>query len=439
MKESSGEVRARKPGVNDLDFTAFRQQVEAPGLDELIARARALRPLLRENQAETERLSQPPLVVQQALLDAGFFKILTPKRYGGWEMGMWPFSKIVLELAQGCPSTAWCYCLGYGHVYTAAAFFPPEAQDVLFADDGYLCAASFGFPCGKATRVEGGYLISGDFPYGSGSPYSNFYMGEAAAPAGSPHGPEGTPLFFAVRHEQYQLMDDWQGILGLRGSGSQSVRLKESFVPDVLVVPTNFSNLRAVDGETFGYRHHNNPFFRLPQLALASCYNNAVMVGTAYAALDEYESVAKTKKPLNISALNLPKLKVQAQLPEVQKNFGLAMADVKSAEGLLYSNTVELDRMGREGYTPEEELNVALRNAVVGRLVWKAMEDTLWRTIGSSQGREGCRMERYWRDMSIYWNSPNNGLREPVATAYSQMRWAETLGAVEEEVPHYGT
>ena len=424
---SPNRIKPAKPGVADLDFTEFRKQTDAPSLDELIGRARALRPLLMENQLETERLSQPPLVVQQALLDAGFFKIITPRRYGGWEMGLWAFTKVTMELGRGCPSTAWCYCLGYGHVYTAAAFFPPQAQDELFADDGYLCAASFGFPRGKAQRVEAGYVITGDFPYGSGSPYSNFYMGEVAAPEGSPHGPPGTPLFFAARRDQYEPLDDWHGILGLRGSGSQTIRLHNSFVPDALIVPTNFSMLRAIDGETYGYRYHSNSFYRLPQLALASCYNNAVMVGTAYAALDEYELVAKTKAPLHISALNQPRLKVQAQVPEIQKNFGLAMADVAAAEGILYSSTLELDRLGREGYTPEDEFGISLRNAVVGKIIWKAMEDTLWRTVGSSQGREGCRMERYWRDMSIFWNSPNNGQREAIATAYSQFRWAATL------------
>ena len=400
---------------------------EAPTLDEMIERARALRPLLLESQAETDRLTQPPERVQQALVDNGFYKIITPKRYGGWEMGAWAFVKLTMEIGRGCPSTGWCYSLGYGHTFTAAAFFPPEAQDELFSDNGYLCAASFGYPRGAAKRVDGGYLITGDFPYGSGSPYSNYYMGETYLPAGAPHGPEGAPLFFAVKRDQFELMDDWRGVLGMRGSGSQTVRLNDSFVPDKLVVSTTFSNLTAVNGMTEGYRYHGNTFYRLPQLGLASCYANAVMVGAAYAALDEYENVAKTKKPQFIQALNVKPPKVQAQVPEIQRHYALAAADIEAAENILFGATHDLERMGVDGYEMTDVFRMALRLAVAGRVAWKAVEDPLWRTIGSSQGREGTRMERYWRDLSITWNSPNNGYRESIAAAVGSARWADFI------------
>jgi 3-hydroxy-9,10-secoandrosta-1,3,5(10)-triene-9,17-dione monooxygenase len=423
------DTRAAKPGFTDIDFTEFARQEECPGLDELVRRARALRPLLLANQAECERLTQPPLEVHQALVDAGFFKIITPKKYGGWEMGVWAFVKITMEIARGCPSTGWCYSLGYGHTFTAGSFFPASAQDELFGDaHGYLCAASFGYPRGTARRVDGGYVVSGDFPYGSGSPYSNFYMGETLAPAGSPHGPEGTPLFFAVHRDQYELMDDWGKIMGLKGSGSQTVRLKDSFIPDNLVVATNFSRLSADEnGVTLGYAHHGNGFFRIPQLAFASNYANAVMVGAAYAALDEYEQVAKTKKPQNISALGVAQLKLQAQVPEVQKNYGLATADIEAAESILRGGAAELEELGQRGYKPEDIFRMTMQIAVAGKVSWKAVEDILWRTVGSSQGREGCRMERYWRDLSIAWNSPNNGYREAVATGFTLMHWGEFL------------
>jgi len=432
--DAKGASRGGKPGFADLDLSRFNDEKEAPSLDELVRRARALRPLLIENQAETERLTQPPLVVQQALVDAGFYKIITPKRYGGWEMGVWPFVKITMEIGRGCPSTGWCYSLGYGHTFTAAAFFPPEAQEEMFTDaGGYLCAASFGYPRGTARRVDGGYVVTGDFPYGSGSPYSNFYMGETIAPAGSPHGPEGTPLFFAVHRNQYELLDDWGAIMGLKGSGSQTVRLKDSFIPDNLVVATNFSALSAdAEGMTHGYKLHGNSLYRIPQLALAANYGNAVMVGGAYAALDEYEHVAKTKKPQTITALGIKQLKVNAQVTEVQKNFGLANADCEAAEGILFAASQELERMGREGYKMEDILRMVLFIAVAGRISWKAVEETLWRTIGSSQGMSGARMERYWRDLSIYWNSPNNGYRESVATAFAQSRWGDFLKSLDD-------
>lgn len=433
MNDVPAEIRHDpKPGFADLDFTRHCAQTAPPSLEELVGRARELRPMLRGRQAETEALSQPPLDVWQMLLDAGFFKIITPRRYGGWEMGVWPFVKITLEIARGCMSTAWCYSLGYGHAYTGAAYFPQEAQDEMFGETGYLCAASFAYPCGKARRVEGGYVVTGDFPYGSGSPYSNYYMGEFQAPAGSPHGPEGSLLFFSAPRDQYELLDDWHGIMGLRGSGSQTVRLNESFIPDRLMVATCFSNLRAIDGTTLGHELHGNPFYRLPQLGFAACYANAVVIGGSLAACDEFEHVARTKPPRVPGALNVQKFKYQAQVQDVQRNFALGLADVEASEGILRATSEDLAALGEREYDMTDCLSVVLRLSAAGKFAWKAVEDRLWRTIGSSQAREGKRMERYWRDLSTYWNSPNNGYRELFAVGYAQGRWADLLAEVDD-------
>ena len=428
MQATSAAIKPEgKPGYADLDFSKFAKETTAPSLDELIARARALRPLLMENQLNTEKLTQPPLIVWQALLDAGFFRIITPKRYGGWEMGAWAFVKITEELARGRMSTAWCYSLGYGHAYTGAAFFPEAAQDEMFGEHGYLCAASFAYPCGEARRVEGGYIVTGDFPYGSGSPYSNFYMGEFRAPANSPHGEEGSLLFFAAPRDQYELLDDWHGMMGLRGSGSQTVRLSQAFIPDRLVVATCFSNLRAINGTTYGYELHKNPFYRLPQLGFAACYGNAVVVGGSLAAVDEFEHIARTKPPRVPGALDVPRFKYQAQVADVQRNFALALADVEAAEGILRATSEDLVALGGRDYDMTDCLSIVLRMSAAGKVAWKAVEDRLWRTIGSSQARDGTRMERYWRDLSTYWNSPNNGYRELFAIGYAQGRWADLL------------
>ena len=427
MNDVSVISKTGKPGFSELDFTRHSAQTEAPSLDELVRRARDLRPMLMEHQAETEELTQPPLVVWQALLDAGFFKIITPKRYGGWEMGVWAFVKVTEEIARGCMSTGWCYSLGYGHAYTAAAFFPPDAQDAMFRDAGYLCAASFAYPCGKAERTDGGYIVTGDFPYGSGSPYSNYYMGEFKAPEGSPHAPEGELLFFAAPRDQYELLDDWHGILGLRGSGSQTVRLEQSFIPDNLIVSTCFSNLRAKDGTTLGYEYHRNPFFLLPQLGFAACYGNAVIIGGSLAAADEFEHIALTKPPRVPGALGAARYRIQAQVPDVQRNFALALADIEASEAVLKGVSLDLEALACREYDMSDVLSVVLRLAAAGKFSWKAVEDRLWRTIGSSQAFAGKRMDRYWRDLSTYWNSPNNGYREMFAVGYAQGRWAKQL------------
>jgi 3-hydroxy-9,10-secoandrosta-1,3,5(10)-triene-9,17-dione monooxygenase len=193
------------------------------------------------------------------------------------------------------------------------------------------------------------------------------------------------------------------------------------------VVATCFSNLRAIGGTTLGYELHKNPFYRLPQLGFAACYGNAVVVGGSLAACDEFEHIARTKPPRVPGALDVPRYKYQAQVPDVQRNFALALADVEAAEGILRATSDDLAALGDRDYDMTDCLSIVLRMASAGKFAWKAVEDRLWRTIGSSQARDGARMERYWRDLSTYWNSPNNGYRELFAVGYAQGRWADLL------------
>ncbi|MGW1786390.1 acyl-CoA dehydrogenase family protein [Streptomyces sp. NPDC002143] len=400
-----------------------------PTHDELIARARALRGFLRERQEQTELNTFPTEEIHQAFLDAGFYKVLTPKRYGGYELGPWTFYKLAMELARGCPSSAWCYTLGHSHAFTAAAFLSPEAQDELFADDGYFVAASFAYPRGQAERVDGGYLISGTFPYGSGSPYSNYYMGVTAAPAGSPHAPEGEQILFTASRDSYESLGDWGKVLGLRGSGSHSLKIDRAFVPDHWIVPGGFAQLGPVDGGTTGSRYHGNPVYAMSQLGFGSGYIPALVTGMGYGALDEYERILKSRAPERIPGFDTHAevaAKTRAEVPEYQKNFGLAAADIEAAEAIVRTVADELlAAAGEGGRGPGETPRIALLNSVAGRLVWKAMEEHIWRTSGSSAVADGQRMQRYFRDIATYWTAPGNAMRESMAVIYARMRFAE--------------
>jgi 3-hydroxy-9,10-secoandrosta-1,3,5(10)-triene-9,17-dione monooxygenase len=397
---------------------------EIPSHDELLERARALRPMLLERQEETERNTCPGPETQQAFVDAGFYKVLLPKRYGGYEHGPWTFMSLAIELARGCPSSAWCWALGHGHVFTAASFFSPEAQDEFFADDGYYVAASFGYPRGTAERVDGGYVISGVWPYGSGSPYSNYYMGQTLAPAGSPHGPEGSYLFFVASRSDFEVLSDWGHVLGLRGSGSNSVKIENAFVPDHWVLPGSFAQLGAVDGGTPGSRYHDNWVYAMPQLGYAASYIPALVVGMGYAALDEYERIIRVKPPERMPGFNPSpdEPQVRAEVAEYQKSYGLAVMGVEGAEAILRCVCQDLEVIARRGdYASEEVLRLAMQASLAGRLVWDAVLEHLWRTGGSSVVADGQRMQRYFRDLATNFTAPGQAMRDSVATMYSQL------------------
>jgi 3-hydroxy-9,10-secoandrosta-1,3,5(10)-triene-9,17-dione monooxygenase len=399
---------------------------DIPTHDELIERARALGPFLIERQEETERNTRPGEDIHQAFLDNGFYKVLTPKRYGGYQKNAWTFLRLAIELARYNPSAAWSFTLGHSHAFTAAAFFSPAAQDELFGDDGYLHAASFAFPRGEARRVDGGYIINGAFPYGSGSAFSNYYMGVVKAPAGSPHAAEGEQISFVAKREDYTVGDDWGAVLGMRGSGSATVTIKDAFVPDHWILPASFTMLGAVDGQTPGSVYHQDSTYAMPQLGFATTYPPALVIGMGFGALDTYAEVIKKKAPERIPGISdaaTMAATVKAEVPEYQRVYGLASMEIEAAEALMKSVCDGLADMGARGtMDPEQNLKLALRTGYAGRLVWNAVNEHLWRTGGSSQALDSAKMQRYFRDIATWYTAPGNGQRDSMGQMYGMVK-----------------
>lgn len=115
---------------------------------EVIERAVAMRPALLERQPETERLTIYPKDTHEEFLRAGFYRMLQPRRYGGYAFGLPTFYRVVTEVARGCPSTGWALSLTAAHVLQVASVFEEKTQDELFGDEGDFRAASTATPIG---------------------------------------------------------------------------------------------------------------------------------------------------------------------------------------------------------------------------------------------------------------------------------------------------
>ena len=182
--------------------------VETP--QDLLARAEALRPALIERQEETERLACYPEATHRDFLDAGFYRLLTPRRFGGFELDFASYLKVMIEVARGCPSTGWSLCLPNGHTLLLASLYPEEAQTALLSD--HFFAASFGAPVGEAVPVDGGWHLTGTWPYSSGIAWSTHFMGQTMVPG------ETKPMLFVAPRSSWEMLDDWGDSLGLKGS-----------------------------------------------------------------------------------------------------------------------------------------------------------------------------------------------------------------------------
>ncbi|WP_405577479.1 acyl-CoA dehydrogenase family protein [Streptomyces sp. NBC_01092] len=188
---------------------------------DIVERAVNLRPVLIERQPETERLTHYPKDTHDDFLRAGFYRMLQPRRYGGYEFGLPVFYRVVTEIARGCPSTGWALSLTAAHVLQVASVFEERAQDEIFGADGDFRAASTVAPIGVA-RPDGDdhVVLDGTWPYSSGAPYSTHYVGQTLRAPTRPGGPPEPPVLFVAPRSVWTVLDDWHGVLGLRGSGS---------------------------------------------------------------------------------------------------------------------------------------------------------------------------------------------------------------------------
>ena len=111
---------ARGGGSATRDRAAPGVPAPEPDLcaDELVACAAAMRDTLRSRQMECERLGRLPDATNREYVDAGFFRVLQPRRFGGYELGLEAFLRIAIELSRGCPSSGWVYALTAGHAHT---------------------------------------------------------------------------------------------------------------------------------------------------------------------------------------------------------------------------------------------------------------------------------------------------------------------------------
>jgi 3-hydroxy-9,10-secoandrosta-1,3,5(10)-triene-9,17-dione monooxygenase len=362
---------------------------------ELIARADAFRPHLLAEQAATEARGYYSQELHEEFKDAGFYRVLTPRRYGGLELDLPTFYQIVMSISRGCPSTGWMLALGTAHSLQLASYWPQQAQDELFEGGHFVSSASFAFQDATAARVEGGYRISGTWHFCSGVPHATHHMPLV------PLGDEET-IVAVVPREQFRMLDNWGDLIGLKGSGSHSVVIDDAFVPEHRTI--GFDDWMAIGvGSTPGYRLHANPLYGGSFLAVALGELNSVQVGAAQGAIDEYERLLA--RPTREAGAAEGRLR--SADPNFQRLLGLALANTDAAHsilircGELYHEYAREAMEGGERFGEERTFRLYGQLMTAHRLCWEA-GDTVFRAGSTTGARDGATLQRYWRDLCAF-------------------------------------
>jgi 3-hydroxy-9,10-secoandrosta-1,3,5(10)-triene-9,17-dione monooxygenase len=377
--------------------------VPEPGLtpDGLVLRARAMQSRLRERQAQCEQMGRLPESTNEEFAEAGFYRVVQPRIFGGYEFDVPQFMRLMIEVARGCPASGWVLALTAGHPLLLAAF-EPEAQVWAYGEAGDFRAPLVAMPTGVAQPADGGYSVSGNWDYASGCDVATHFMCSAILPGEKT--PEGRLRLVTVivPRTDFTIVDNWD-VLGMRGTGSRRVVLKEVFVPHVRTRPGMFG---FDDPERPGLVLHPNPMYAGRHLSFLTGELASVAVGIARAALDEYEAMLR-EKPV----LGPPPMLKRFEHHQYQSYFGQAHQLVDTAESALLSagaHWMEWARMSVELRIPfddEKDIRIVMVEQKAAAMAAEAV-DLLFRTYGTSAAKPGSRLERYVRDMAVLRTHP---------------------------------
>ncbi len=259
----------------------------------LLARARELVPILAERAPRADAERRIPAETIDDFRRAGFFRILQPKQWGGYELHPRVFYDVQMTLAQGCASTGWVFGVMGVHNWQIALFDPRAAEDVWRNNDALLISSSY-MPKGQVKRVAGGFRLSGRWSFSSGVDHADWvFLGAIVMPEGST---PGSPDFrtFLVPRADFEVVDTWH-VMGFKGTGSKDVVVKDAMVPEY----RTHSVRDGFAGTSPGLVANPAPLYRLPFGQVFVRAVSAASIGALQGALDAFREFGATRVSSN--------------------------------------------------------------------------------------------------------------------------------------------
>jgi alkylation response protein AidB-like acyl-CoA dehydrogenase len=356
---------------------------------ELLDNVERIRPILAEHAPGNEADRRLSPVAYQAMADAGLFAMLAPKAYGGLEVHPVDFLRVLEAVARIDSAAAWNLSMTQ-MIASFAAWLPDAGAREIFRDGPATVAGALNPPA-AATRVAGGWRITGRCPFGSGCQNATWLAMPAVEMDGD--GPKldpstGQPAPFGVffPRSAAQILDTWH-TYGMRGTGSTDYAVRDLFVPDHLVAP-----VAPLAHPAPGFE---GPLFRMWPWE-GPLGEAIVSVGVAAAAVDEAIQLCKTKTP----AYNATPLREQ-QLAQFQ--MGKAKALVEASRDTLYRASSEAyDDVNSSGALLSIDSKVRLQLAVC--FAAEACAEAV-RFVSDAIGTSSIRLEqpfeRHFRDTHV--------------------------------------
>lgn len=372
------------PGGGLMIGTTVRIEIEGqairapqPSLYEI---ARSLEPVIRQYAEQMERERTIPPVLVDLLYESGVFRAFLPRELGGLEVNPVEWLEMVEELSRIDGSVGWLAMINAGGTRLKA-----EPMRAILAEKGrWITTSNLGRIGGKARRVEGGYRITGRWPFSSGAPHSVFMAGQAIVHDENDEmlrNADGQPLVIGASWpaEEGRIVDTWDG-LGLRGTGSHDVEVTDLFVPDAYIA----ENPRE--------RPYPGPLYKGQFLLMAHA---AHAVGIARAAIDALIELCNAPTPYGSYR--------QSSLGKMQlHHLAVAKADalVRAARLFAWDATARAYASASGGgLIPYEQRILLAESMIFAVQSAKQAVNLVFEASGASGVYHGTVLERCFRDI----------------------------------------
>jgi indole-3-acetate monooxygenase len=331
--------------------------------DQVMSRIAALAPMVARLAPDIEQGRRLPAELVSALKSARIFSMLVPRRYGGLELDAPSAFRAVTALARLDGSVGWNAMIG--HIAALMPFLAsPSLCEQIHKDGKDHIMAGSGQPVGTAERVPGGWKVTGTWPFASGCQNAEWIGGtcvmmEGGSPIDASDRPGPMTRTFLAAAEHWEIRDTWH-TLGLRGTGSHHIALKDVFVPD-----ENFFEF------PFGTSFAPDPIFgKFAELVVLA--HSAVAIGIAEGAIMDLVELAGT---------GVKQLFMAAPLAETERfKEGLARLDAElmAARALL---EVQINRVWQNPKPPTvKDMSRAAEQ----------LQATVWISAACVRVAEGC-------------------------------------------------
>jgi alkylation response protein AidB-like acyl-CoA dehydrogenase len=343
-----------------------------------------LQPVVRGYQDEIERELRipPPLVTQ--LRDAGLYKLVVPRELGGLQVDLMTFLRAAEMLAEADGSVGWN--IGNNAIGQLISLSLTQAGvEEIYASGPDTIIAGTAVPGGgTAVAVDGGYRVTGRWPFGSGCRESQWMM------ANFDIGEDGqTSLYRAFfRPEDCTVLQTWD-MTGMRGTGSHDWTVTDAFVPSHRTV--------KVDGRLLvnQWRRWPGVFYALPIHAIVGPHHSMAATGIARAGIDTLTELAGAKVPRGRAGLLREREAVQDAVARAEATLGAA----QSFRTQVLTEVWETVSRG-ETTSLQQRARCRLAASYAVDSARQAM-DLMYRAGGTTSSQRTHQLARCWRDLHV--------------------------------------